>query len=539
MLRPDDARMARCAVTVGVVVRDVAGARRGPAFAPGKNGHDGKDGSGTHCRIAGREEPLSRRPHSGFAGWSHAGGLAVTIELLVAIALFASSAARAQEVGEPLNAPPPQGEAAPAAESPQIGTPINEAEVRDAALGGPEGGSAADRAPFTPMATSELGRGGQGLDPVRPLSPNTGTGLKLTPWLQVQPWVRNATFYDSNIFRAPEGEEVADVEITNTIGIDVAATTRRTELDIGYTATLRTWLDSNGTADEHRGRLRFAAVGRLLSARARLDAGLLSRPDDPRFTGAAVDRFILDAGGSLAINLSRNVSLVPETFASYQDFRGGQFDRNDTMSYGGNLLVGLSPGGRVTVLLGGGYRELRYTSDDAIASDLAIYSAILGLELRLRRLSGQVRVGYDWSRIIDERQAGDEEPPRGLTTGIALTWQALRLTTVTFDVTRGINFTTTATPVFTTRAGVTITQQLPLQIAGTARLMYEVFEPSGGGDSVDSVFGALGLAWEPRRWLQLGVEGSYMTRDGGGGGAGGFGGEFEVFRLGAVVTLRF
>lgn len=486
-------------------------------------------GSGPIADRGRDEEPLSRGAHSGFPGRSHAGGIVVTV------ALLAASTARAQGLGDPLNAPASGGAApagtTPAAETPQLGTPINEAEVRDAALGA---GLPSDQAPFTPPATSELGAGRQGLDPIRPLSPNTALGIKLSPYVRVLPWARNATFHDTNIFRAPAGEEVSDIEVTNTVGVDVIMQSRRLELDLGYTGTLRTWVDESETVDEHRARLRFAAVGRLVSARARADAGWLARPDDPRFAGATVDRLVFDAGATVSVLLSRNVSLVPETYGTFTDFRERDLDRSDNLSWGGNLLLGLSPGGRVTILAGGGARILLYPGEDAVADDLRIYSAIIGVELRLRRLTGQIRVGYDWSEVIEER-GGDDDPPRGFTTGIALAWQALRLTTISVDVTRGITFSTTSEAVFMTRAALAVTQQLPLRIAGTARVAWDLYEPTDDDqDPTVGVFGALGLAWEPRPWLQLGLEGSWFSRDNQGAA-----GDFEVLRLGAAITLRF
>ncbi len=423
-----------------------------------------------------------------------------------------------------------------------VGTPINEAEVRDVAVGAPR---PVDRAPFTPFARSELGYAGQGSDALTPVPPALGQGLRLSRNLTLSPFYRGAAFWDSNVFRDPDDQAVDDVELLNTVGVDVAYVGQRIELEAGYAGTSRMFVDQDTWSDEHRARLNFAAVGRALSIRARGAFAWLARPDDPRFTGATVKRTVYDAGASVAVALTRTISLLPEVFVAYQDQRNEEFDYADNASYGGNLLVALSPRGRVAFVAGVGVRELIYTnSSEARAPDLRIYSLIVGVESRLTRsITGQLRLGYEWSELLERRSfPQDEDPPSGFVINSALRWQFLRTTALVLDATRQVDFSTTTSPVWRTRVGVGIEQALLPTLAATVRVAWDEIEAiDGSRGRIRSTFVSGGLAWAPRPWFQVAVLGSYLTRDGGGGGddgAGG-GGDFDVTRVGVNLTLRY
>lgn len=442
--------------------------------------------------------------------------------LAVALWLLAPPAATAQDLDA--GAAVPQGAG--------IGVPVNQAEVRDTALGAP---LPSDRAPFTPPATSELGGPQAGADPVRALP--TGVGLRLGRNISLSPYYRGAIFYDSNVFR-DEDDPAEDVEVTNTVGIDLTIVRRRLELEAGYAATRREYIDLGQDTTEHRARLRLARVGRDLALRLRADAAVLSRPQDPRFDQVSVDRHVYDVGGALALRLTRTLSLVPEVFGSVQDFRDVDFDYADNVSYGTNVLVSITPRGRITLFVGGGARELIYTDDSAIAPDLRIFSVFTGVELRfLQSFTGAVRVGYDWSEIIDRRAfPDDEDPPSGLVTSANLRWQALRGTAFTLDASRQIGFTTGRSPVFTTRVGVGVEQALLPGLAVFARASYDDIDPVED-DQADfsSVFLSGGVAWSYRPWLQLSGGASYLARSAGSSGDG----DFDVLRVGAALTLRY
>lgn len=417
-----------------------------------------------------------------------------------------------------------------------IGTPINEAEVRDASLGAPR---PVDRAPFTPMARSELGRAGQGVDGLRPVPPTLGRGLRLGNGIALSPFYRGGVFYDSNVFRAPAELAVDDIELTNALGIDLAIIRPALTLEVGYVANHRAFLENSDiTALEHRARLSFAAVGPVVSGRLRADVAWLERPDDPRFARGSVKRTIYDLGGVLSIGLTRTIALQPEAFANYQEFRTERMAFADNASYGGNLLVALSPRAPVTVLAGVGYRELNYTHDDAVAPDLRIFSLIGGVELHLlRTLTGQARVGYDWSEVTERRNyPAEADPPSGLTAAVNLRWEALRTTALSLEILRQIDFGTTTSPVFLTRATLGVEQALPLRLGLAVRASYEEIDAVAGlRDRITGYMLAGGIGWSPRPWVQVGVQGSHLIREGGGGTRG----DFDVTRIGVMLTLRY
>lgn len=421
-----------------------------------------------------------------------------------------------------------------------VGTPVNEAEVRDVAVGAPR---PVDRAPFTPFSRSELARPGLYADAMRPVPPALGQGLQLSRSVRLSPFYRGGVFYDSNVYRDASGQEVDDIELTNTLGVDLAVVRRRFELEVGYAGSYRTFVDQEDVSnDEHRARLNFAAVGRAVSIRARGAVAFLARPDDPRFNQATVERRIYDGGAALALRLTRTISLLPELFASYQDLRGDELERADNATLGGNLLLSLSPRGRLAFVAGFGARELVYTNDDAaIAPDLRIYSLILGVDARLlRSITGQMRVGYDWSEILERRGfPEDEDAPAGFVANGALRWDVLRTTALILDVTRQVDFTTTTSPVWLTRVGLGLEQALLPSLSANVRVSWEEIEAIAGvRGRLRSTFFSAGLGWAPRPWVQLGVQGSYLTRDGGGDGGGGSG-DFDVTRFGASLTLRY
>lgn len=446
--------------------------------------------------------------------WSSA-ALAVLLSPLAPLA-----AASAQDDAAALGTPQGAG----------IGVPVNQAEVRDTALGAP---LPSDRAPFTPPATSELGAAQSGADPVRALP--TGVGLRLGRNISLSPYYRGAIFYDSNVFR-DEDDPTEDVEVTNTVGVDLTIVRRRLELEAGYAATRREYIDLGQDTTEHRARLRLARVGRDLSLRLRADAAILSRPQDPRFGQVSVDRHVYDLGGALALRLTRTLSLVPEAFGSVQDFRDVDFDYADNVTYGTNVLLSITPRGRITLFVGGGVRELIYTDDAAIASDLRIFSIFTGAELRfLQSFTGSVRIGYDWSDIVDERNP-DEDAPSGFVTNASLRWQALRGTAFTLDASRQIGYSTGRSAVFTTRFGLGVEQALLSDLAVLARVSWDDVDPVDD-DQADfsSVFLSGGVAWSVRPWLQLSGGASYLVRSAGSSSDG----DFDVLRIGAALTLRY
>lgn len=417
-----------------------------------------------------------------------------------------------------------------------LGTPINEAEVRDVAVGAPR---PVDRAPFTPFSRTELGYAGQGTNALTPVPPALGQGLRLSRYVTLSPYYRGGAFYDSNVFRDPDEQAVEDVELINTLGIDLAVVGRRFELEAGYAGSSRVFVDQDSWSDEHRARLNFAAVGRAASIRARAALAWLARPDDPRFARATVKRSIYDVGGAVAVRLTRTISLLPEVFGSYTDLRTEEFDFADNATYGGNLLLSLSPRGRVAFFGGVGVRELIYTnSQEARAPDLRIYTLLVGIESRFTRgITGQVRVGYDWSEILERRSfPEDEDPPTGFVTNAALRWQLLRTTALTLDATRQVDFSTTTTPVWRTRVGLGLEQALLSTVGATLNVAWDQIDAiDGGRGRVQSWLISGGLAWAPRPWFQVGVLGSYLTRQAAGAG----GGDFDVTRVGLNLTLRY
>jgi hypothetical protein len=474
-------------------------------------------------RVGG---PLSRRPESGLRGRLRGHGAAMTIGALALLAVPAraqdglapSAAARDAALGAPIQV--------------QLGRPVNEAEVRDTAVAAP---SPLDQAPFTPAAQSELGRAGQDEDAIRPSARPVGYGVKLSPWLIVAPVARSFALYDTNVRRATSGLEQADVELTNSIGADAVAATRRFQLTLGYLASFRNFIRlTDLNALEHRARARVAFAGRDVALRGRFDFASLERPNDPRFTTGSLNRRIWDGGLSVAIRLSRRVDLLPELYGAYEDYTG-QFDPSDHVNWGTNLLVALKPhGGRqVLFILGGGYGELRYTNPDAIAPDLRTYTALGGIEVHLRSiLVGQLRLGYTWSQVTDRRQlAPGEGGPQGFVLTAIGRWQPLRLTALFVDATRQVDFTTTNTSQLLTRVGVGLEQLLPARLGATARFVYELQEPVGAPRS-QSLFASLGVTWTPLRWLQLAVEGSYLRRTS-------TLGDYDVFRIGGGLQLQY
>jgi hypothetical protein len=91
--------------------------------------------------------------------------------------------------------------------------------------------------------------------------------------------------------------------------------------------------------------------------------------------------------------------------------------------------------------------------------------------------------------------------------------------------------------VWRTRLGVGIEQALLPTLAATVRVAWDEIESiDGSRGRIRSTFVSGGLAWAPRPWFQLGVLGSYLTRDGGGGVGGG---DFDVTRVGVNLTLRY
>lgn len=451
------------------------------------------------------------------SGWS--AGLAVTLSLLAPLA------AASAQVGDP---------AAGVLQGAGIGTPVNPAEVRDTTLGAP---LPSDRAPFTPPATSELGSPHNAPDPVRALP--AGVGLRLGRSISLSPYYRGAFFYDSNVFRSSDQDAIEDVELTNTVGIDLTVVRRRLELEAGYAATRREYVDQGLDTTEHRARVRLALAGRTLSTRLRADAALLSRIDNPQFANqATVDRYVYDVGAALAIRLTRTLSLVPEVFGSMEDYQDEDFDFADFTTFGTNVLFAITPRGRVTFFVGGGVRDQLYTDDDAIAPDLRIFSVITGAEVKfLRSLTGQVRLGYDTSQILERRDfAEDEDPPSGMVGYVNLRWQALRSTAFTLDASRQITFTTSSSPIFTTRFACGVEQGLLPNLVVFGRASYEQQDPVEGDlNEFSSIFLTAGTSWELRSWLQLGAAVSYLTR----ASRATTDGDFDVLRAGAFLTLRY
>ncbi|MCO5165870.1 MAG: outer membrane beta-barrel protein [Planctomycetes bacterium] len=413
---------------------------------------------------------------------------------------------------------------------PQLGTPINEAEARDVGLGDPR---PTDRAPFTPPARTELGRAAG--DPTVPQA--LGRGIRLANGVALSPYYNGAAVYDTNIFRSPDGFATDDVELRNTLGLDLAIVRRTFSIEAGYAATHRSFVQSDLSMLEHRARLMVAGVGRVVSGRLRADFGWLERPDDPRFASGVVKRNVLDVGAAMDIRLSRSFGLVPEALLSYQLFRSDRLSQATNISYGGNLLAAFSPWGRITLLAGVGYRELNYLDDQALAPDLRILSLIGGVELRFSRtITGQARIGYDWSEVTERRAfPQDADPPRGFTAGVNLRWEALRTTALTLQLLRQIDFGVVNTPLFLTRVAVGVEQALPLRLGLALRASYEDFEPVRNvRGRVQGYSFAGGLGWAPRPWFQLGVEASHLIREGGAAR-----GDFDVTRVGVTLTLRY
>ncbi len=241
-----------------------------------------------------------------------------------------------------------------------------------------------DRAPFTPFSRTELGEYSVATELVAPVPPALGQGLRLSRNITLSPFYRGGAFYNSNVYRSPSNLAVEDVELLNSVGLDGAVVGRRFEVEAGYIATSRGYVDQDIWNDEQRARLNVAAVGRSISIRARSAIAWLARATDPRFDRPTVKRTIYDVGASVALRLTRTISLVPEVLGSYLDFRTQEFDYADNASYGGNILLSLAPRGRVALIGGFGVRELIYTnSSAATAPDLRIYSVLVGLESRL------------------------------------------------------------------------------------------------------------------------------------------------------------
>jgi hypothetical protein len=384
-----------------------------------------------------------------------------------------------------------------------------------------------------PVGRGELGRGltTQRFD----LPPGTafqGQGIALTPWLRLRGIFRHSTFYDSNVNRA-ETDEEEDFEFSNSLGLSLAAARERWSSDMGYTITVRNFLNEGGLDGvDHRLSLGGAWTGRRLTLRLNVAGGYLTRPEDPELNRGQVERFVTEGRFSIGYQFNRLIGLMTEGTVNAQLFQDRGINDFDQLGWGGNAFLTINPNMPLSFQLGGGYRELLYLDDDTPNPDLALTRALFGAQLALPNfVSATVRVGYEISEIKERRQfPADEDPPEGFVLNGDVAWTVITGTRLSLQAARQITFSVTDSARTVTRVGGGVDQALPANVGLFARAAWEHQDRQVRVD-IRSLRFTAGAGWTPYPWIQLGTQLDYEQRHARDG-------DYDVFRAGISLTFR-
>lgn len=406
----------------------------------------------------------------------------------------------------------------------------------DAATVEEELATSADARPITSPIASELDlRGGALLTPSAFGAEPAGVGFPLTPRLRLVPFLRFASYYNSNIFRSEDAE--ASAELLASAGLDLVRLGERTELRLGYGATLSAYPEfPEFQRLQHRGRFLASYTGRRVRAAAQAGLGLLGRSDDPRAFGAPIDRLLGDAAARVDVLFGRYAEVGLEGTVTYQDFLERELDGSDRISYGGSARVGSSLSLPILLEVGVRFRQISHVDDEAATDpDLFVVGPFGGLRIEpIGPVSAEVRVGYEVGTIIEARGYEGEEPEAFFVAG-RLAWRATPSTTLSLDAARELGFVLGSPLLVQTRVGLAVAQSLPYgleAIANVAWIEQDPVEDDEAGRSLESIRAGGGLLWAPLSWLVLGLEGTYETtrRD--------LGGDYDVVRVGLSVTFQ-
>jgi hypothetical protein len=367
-----------------------------------------------------------------------------------------------------------------------------------------------------------------------------GHGIRLSPWLEVQPWARLGATYDSNVFRSAFDER-DDVLCELGGGIEAVAKSRHFSAGAGYTINRRTYLTESGLDSfDHllHAELGAREIGLLEEARAGGSLVIETRPADPRLQGdgGVVDRTSADLDGAATLRIVRWWAVRAEGDLTYEDQEpsdpiDASLERFDHEGWAGRGILDLRPRQNLSFLAGAEVRDLIYTNEEqAVAPDLRVVGGFVGGEVRGRRLSAELRLGWEEAEVLKERGDPRASAPRGPTMLLRLGWQATRLTLVSLEAQRHIDFSTTNSSQTTTSLGAELRQSLSRTVALELRLGWEQRDPEIGS-TLNVVRAGVGVGWRVLEWLSVGGEVGWdhwrRSQDD----------EVDAFRVGAWVMV--
>jgi hypothetical protein len=328
-----------------------------------------------------------------------------------------------------------------------------------------------------------------------------------------------------------------DVYFLSTAGLQVEGKGLNKRLALSYAGTGQNYT-KHGSLDDFENRFRLSSDLTLDQLTASLDASVaqLISPSDPQFSGT-IRRWT--GGGNLNLGWTQNEWLGFQVIGSWQfiDFSQDQLNFFDQVGWGASGFVSLTPGLPIALLVGGGYRELRYPHEDATQPDIGLGNASVGVDVKIfARLEGGVRVGFERGWILKHRSApeGAPTPNGGLVVG-QIRWQPklsdMHETSIVLGGQHQATFSATAVFQKNTTVSLTVSQGFPYGFEFFASGAYEEQRPRGGV-TLRSPSAHAGLSWSPLPQLELAVQGSYVSRSSTGSG-------FEVVTVGGGVTVGF
>lgn len=345
--------------------------------------------------------------------------------------------------------------------------------------------------------------------PARP--GDLGEGIALTPWLRLKAHLRGHASYSTNPVLAPPRREDDETFLATTVGVDLVASGYHRELEVGYAATFRDAL-SDDELDAVEQRLRLAASTSIdrLDARLDADAAYLLTPTDPRFAGEVRH---IPLNGRLRLNWKQSsvFGFEGQAHLGVIDFRDRDLDFFDQVGWGADLGVNVTPDWPVSFYAGGGWRELRYTDHEAVAPDLGLASASLGVSSELAKVSIRLRGGYERASVLRRRAPTDVGRVDGFVGTAEVTWKVFEKTSVSVHAQHRITFSSTSDYLRLSRGSLGVEQELPFDLSAFGQASYEVQDPRRQPE-LRSVTGTVGVAWGPRPWFDVGVQVSYTSR---------------------------
>lgn len=350
-----------------------------------------------------------------------------------------------------------------------------------------------------------------------PNSGELGSELQLTPWIQLRPYARFAALHNSNVRLVRNSRANADVVLFTSVGAEIAAEgfNKRLELSYGLTAQNYVRLDSLDTF-EHRGRLRVEAEADPFAISLSAYLNRLTTPVDPRQTGEAKR---LTSGGDVTANWKPNDLLGVRLLlrAEHINFQRKSLEFFDQLAVGVEAFATIAPVERLTILVGGGYRELIYTNSDATTPNYSLVSASVGVEFDLfSRLRGTVFGGYEYGSITRRRQssAGTSKPSGPVLSGRLVFLppiSSLHETNLTLFVQHRAYFESAGDFQQQTRIQLGASQKLPADLSATLSAGYELQEPTGGTETdLQNVTALVGLDWTPFPLLTIRGQARYV-----------------------------